>query len=119
MSFMSQSLCEVQSARPTLTLTTVCIGYFMVVLDTTIVDVALPAVQNNLGANITELQWIVDSYVLVFASLLLTAGSLGDRFGAKQVFLVGTALFAAASGLCGAAPTVAILIASRAMQGIG
>ncbi|MBV9231183.1 MAG: DHA2 family efflux MFS transporter permease subunit, partial [Chloroflexi bacterium] len=121
---MAHTLRETQMAQATkrtqtLTLITVCIGYFIVVLDTTIVNVALPAIQSHLGASLSELQWIVDSYVLAFASLLLTAGALGDRFGARQVFLLGVALFAAASSLCGEAPTIVILIAARVIQGIG
>lgn len=121
---MAQSLRETQMVQATkriqmLTLISVCVGYFIVVLDATIVNVALPAIQSHLGASISELQWIVDSYVLVFACLLLTAGALGDRFGARQVFLVGVALFAVASSLCGVAPTIVILIAARVIQGIG
>lgn len=121
---MAHTFCETQTAQITkrtqaLTLIATCVGYFMVVLDTTIVNVALPAIQSNLGTSISELQWIIDGYVLVFASLLLIAGALGDRFGARQMFLIGVALFAAASILCGEAPTIVMLIAARAIQGIG
>ncbi|WP_165423687.1 MFS transporter [Ktedonosporobacter rubrisoli] len=121
---MAHTLTETQMAQATkktqaLTLVIVCVGYFMVVLDTTIVNVALPAIQSNLGASVSELQWIVDGYVLAFACLLLTAGALGDRFGARQVFLLGIALFTAASILCGEAPTIAIMIVARIIQGIG
>lgn len=99
--------------------TAICLGYFMVILDTTVVNVALPNIGQQLGATITELQWVVDGYSLVFASFLLTAGALGDRLGSKQVFLAALALFTIASALCGAAPTLWILQIVRVVQGVG
>ena len=75
-------------------------GFFMVVLDTTVVNVALPHIQSGLGAGLSQLQQVVDGYSLVFASLLLTAGSLGDRLGGKRIFLLGLAVFTFTSALC-------------------
>lgn len=106
-------------AVKTVALVAICLGYFMVILDTTIVNVALPNIQQELGATVTGLQWVVDGYNLVFASFLLTAGALGDRLGSKGVFLAGLALFTIASALCGAAPTLGILQTARVIQGGG
>ncbi len=103
----------------TLVLVTICIGYFMTILDTTVVTVALPNIQTHLGASVTGLQWIVDGYALVFASLLLTAGSLGDRLGSRRIFLAGLILFTVASALCGAAPNLPTLESARVLQGMG
>ena len=97
----------------------ICLGYFMVILDTTIVNVALLNMQHELGATVIGLQWIVDGYTLVFASLLLTAGALGDRLGSKRIFLVGLLLFTSASALCGMAPTLIVLEIMRVVQGVG
>lgn len=103
----------------TLALLAICLGYFMTILDTTVVNVALPAIRDQLGANVAGLQWIVDGYALVFAGLLLTAGALGDRLGNRAIFLAGLVLFTLASALCGAAPALWALQATRAAQGIG
>jgi MFS transporter, DHA2 family, methylenomycin A resistance protein len=100
-------------------LVTICLGYFMVILDTTVVNVALPSIEKQLGATVAGLQWVVDGYALVFASLLLTAGALGDRLGSKRVFLAGLVLFTVTSALCGAAPTLGALVAFRVAQGVG
>lgn len=102
-----------------LTLLAAGLGYFMVILDTTIVNMALPTIHQALGASISGLQWITDGYILIFACLLLMAGSLSDRFGSKRVFTVGLAVFTLASMLCGIAPTLAILLLARVLQGIG
>jgi DHA2 family methylenomycin A resistance protein-like MFS transporter len=102
-----------------LTLGACCFGLFMVMLDNTIVNVALPSIQRELGASVTGLQLVVDAYILVFASLLLTAGALGDRFGRKRVFLVGLVVFTVASALCGLSSNEQTLIAARALQAIG
>lgn len=107
------------SSKTAVTLTVICLGYFMTILDVTAVNVALPALQHALGASIADLQWVLDGYALVFASLLLTFGSLGDRRGSKGVFLTGVAVFTLASAGCGIAPTVAVLQAARVVQGIG
>ncbi|RQV40430.1 MFS transporter [Burkholderia cenocepacia] len=111
-------------SRPTareqrLTLALVAIGMFMAVLDSTIVNVALPAMRTSLGATVAELAWIVDAYTLSFAALILAGGALSDRFGAKRVYLAGLALFVGASAACGVASSVALLVAARFAQGMG
>jgi MFS transporter, DHA2 family, methylenomycin A resistance protein len=104
---------------PVVALAAICTGYFMTILDVTVVNVALPSIQTHLGAGLSGLQWIVDGYALVFASLLLTGGALGDRLGGKRVFLVGLVVFTLASALCGSAPNLAALQIARVVQGIG
>ena len=94
-------------------------GFALVQLDVTIVNVALPRIGESLQTGIAGLQWVVDAYALVFAALLLTAGFLGDRFGARKVYLGGLALFALASLACGVAPGAEWLIAGRILQGVG
>lgn len=96
----------------------VCVGIFMVYLDGTIVTVALPAIADDLGGNLTDLQWVLNAYILVFACLLLTAGALGDVLGKRPVFLAGLAGFTVASAACAVAPTVELLLAARAAQGL-
>jgi DHA2 family methylenomycin A resistance protein-like MFS transporter len=95
------------------------VGYFMVILDTTVVNVALPALGRDLHAGVSGLQWVVDGYTLILAGFLLSAGALGDRLGAKRVFQAGMALFAVASAACGLAPDVSVLIVARMVQGLG
>jgi DHA2 family methylenomycin A resistance protein-like MFS transporter len=92
-------------------------GFMVVQLDVTIVNVALPAMSRDLGGGTAGLQWVVDAYTLSFAVLLLSAGVLGDLFGARRVYLAGFGLFAAASVACGLAPNAGGLIAARAVQG--
>src|SRR5437667_4887968 len=96
-----------------------CLGYFMTILDVTIVNVALVDIKEHLSANVTGLRLIVDGYALVFASLLLTGGALGDRRGSRTIFLVGFALFTLASTLCSLAPSLLVLQIARAFQGLG
>jgi MFS transporter, DHA2 family, methylenomycin A resistance protein len=105
-----------QTMMPLLAL---CLGYFMTILDVTIVNVALVDIKEHLVANVTGLQWIVDGYALVFASFLLTGGALGDRRGSRTIFLVGFALFTLASTLCSLAPSLLVLQIARAFQGLG
>ena len=95
------------------------LGYFVVMLDTTIVNVALPRIGADLGAQVTELQWVADAYTIVFAALLLGAGSACDRMGARRVYVAGLLLFAALSAGCALAPSIGVLIAARAVQGVG
>ncbi len=95
------------------------LGSTMAFLDGTVVNVALPVIQRKLGAPLARVQWVVEAYLLLLSALLLVGGSLGDRFGRKRVFAAGTAIFAAASAACGAAPSIGTLIAARAIQGIG
>ncbi len=94
-------------------------GFFMVVLDVTVVTVAVPTLGTDLHAGPSALQWVVDGYTLVFACLMLPCGGLGDRFGHRRAFLTGLAVFTAASAACGAAPTAGVLIAARLAQGAG
>jgi MFS transporter, DHA2 family, methylenomycin A resistance protein len=105
--------------RRHLPLLAICLGYFMVIVDATIVNVALPSVRRDLGGGVSGLQWVVDAYTIVFAGLLLTAGSLGDRLGARRVLDAGLVVFTAASVACAAAPSVAVLVGARAAQGVG
>jgi EmrB/QacA subfamily drug resistance transporter len=95
------------------------LGSGMVLLDGTVVNVALRTVGADLGASLAELQWVTNGYLLSLASLILLGGALGDRFGRRRVFLVGTGWFALASLLCGLAPTPTVLVAARVLQGIG
>ncbi|KHK99039.1 MFS transporter [Microbacterium mangrovi] len=92
--------------------------FFVITLDAVIVNVALPRIQTELGGGISGIQWVVDGYTLMFAALLLSSGSLTDRFGARQVLAGGTALFVVASVACGLAPTLQVLIAARIAQGV-
>ncbi|HEX4633631.1 MAG TPA: MFS transporter [Gemmatimonadales bacterium] len=100
-------------------LVAVCLGYFMAVLDSTVVNVALPDMAHSLGTGISGMQWVVDGYALLFASLLLPAGALGDRWGNRGTFALGLALFTVSSVLCGIAPSLSSLIVFRGIQGIG
>lgn len=100
-------------------LTAICFGFFMVILDTSVVNVALPAMQRDLHGSLEGLQWVINGYTLIFASLLLSAGTLGDRLGHKRTFLTGYVLFTGASLLCSLAPSLNILIAARVLQGVG
>ena len=91
----------------------------MAFIDGTVVNVALPALQNNLNATVTDVQWVIEAYTLFLAALLLLGGSLGDHFGRKKIYAIGVALFALASVWCGLAPNINQLIIARAVQGIG
>jgi EmrB/QacA subfamily drug resistance transporter len=95
------------------------IGSSMAFLDGTVVNVALPVMQRELGLSVDDAQWVVEAYALLLASLVLVGGALGDRYGRKRVFLAGIALFSVASAACGAAPTALSLIVARAVQGVG
>lgn len=101
------------------TLLATVLGSALVFLDGTVVGIALPAIAEDLGATSAGLQWTVNGYALTLAALLLLGGSLGDRFGRRRVFLIGTVAFAAASVLCALAPTTGLLVAARALQGVG
>src|SRR2546430_4220952 len=91
----------------------------MAFIDGTVVNVALPALQTNLKATATEVQWVIESYALFLAALLLVGGALGDHYGRRRIFCIGVALFALASVWCGLAPDLKQLIGARALQGIG
>jgi len=102
-----------------LTLGAMCFALFMAMLDNTVVNVALPSISADLGSGISGLQWIVDAYTLVFATLILTGGTLGDILGRKRCFLAGLLVFTAGSLLCALAPSLSALVAGRAVQGLG
>jgi MFS transporter, DHA2 family, methylenomycin A resistance protein len=95
------------------------LGYGVVQLDVTIVNTALSSIGTALGGGVAELQWVVNTYTIAFAAFILTAGALGDRIGAKRVFIAGFAIFIAASVVCALSPTAQVLIAGRAVQGFG
>ena len=101
------------------TLIAVSVATFMLLLDITVVNVALPSIRDDLGASFTDLQWVVDAYALTLAALVLTAGSLADRLGRRRVFAAGLTIFSGASLLCALAPDPTFLNLARAVQGIG
>jgi MFS transporter, DHA2 family, methylenomycin A resistance protein len=103
----------------TIGLIAVCLGFFVIQLDVTIVNVALPAIQHAIGGSLGGLQWVIDAYTLALASVMLTAGSEADRTGARRVFTAGLTVFAVGSAACAAAPALGVLIAARAVQGLG
>jgi MFS transporter, DHA2 family, methylenomycin A resistance protein len=102
-----------------LTLTATSLGFGVVQLDVSVVNVAIKPIGTALGGNVSTLQWVVNAYTLGFAALILSAGAFGDRVGAKRVLIGGFALFTLASAACGLAPSIGVLIAARAIQGIG
>ncbi len=104
---------------PWLVLSVLCLGFFMILLDTTIVNIAIPAISDKLHASLSDILWILNSYVLVYAVLLITAGRLGDLYGPKQLFLVGLVIFTLASAACGFAQNPTQLIIFRVVQGLG
>jgi EmrB/QacA subfamily drug resistance transporter len=110
---------ELSSQRKTLVLTICCMSLFIVGLDNTIVNLALPSIQHELGSSLSSLQWTIDAYALVLASLLMLSGSVADRLGRKRVFQLGLVLFSAGSLLCSIAPNTGSLIAFRMVQAIG
>jgi EmrB/QacA subfamily drug resistance transporter len=101
------------------TLIAVSVATFMLLLDITVVNVALPSIREDLGASFTDLQWVVDAYALTLAALVLTAGSLADRLGRRRVFVAGLTIFTGASLLCALAPDPTFLNLARAVQGVG
>jgi len=105
--------------RRWLALAVVCLAQLMAVLDTTIVNVALPAIQRSLGFSQGNLTWVIDAFLIAFGSFLLLAGRAGDLIGRKRVFLLGVAVFTTASALCGFAPDQWMLVAARFVQGFG
>ncbi|MFJ3250811.1 MFS transporter [Streptomyces sp. NPDC086782] len=97
----------------------VCTGYFMVILDVTVINVAVPVIGRELSASLTGIQWITDGYTLVFAGLLLTGGALGDRLGNRRVFCSGVAVFTLSSAACALAPNAPFLVVARLVEGLG
>jgi EmrB/QacA subfamily drug resistance transporter len=106
-------------ARKWWTLLAACVATFMLLLDITVVNVALPQIERDLGATFTDVQWVIDAYTLTLAAFVLTSGSLGDRLGRRRVFAVGVVIFTLASLTCGFAVSPAMLNISRAAQGVG
>ena len=102
-----------------LALILLCLGDLMIVLDVTIVGVALPSIKEDLGFSDASLAWVVNAYLLTFGGFLLLGGRLGDLFGHRRLFLIGIALFTSASLVCGLAGSQEFLVAARAVQGIG
>ena len=116
---MSTTDISVSSARGRWIVAATVLGSALAMLDATVVNIALPAIGRDLGSGVTGLQWTLSGYTLTLASLILLGGSLGDRLGRRRVFVWGTVWFAAASVLCGLAPSIEVLIAARLLQGVG
>src|SRR3954468_15583332 len=116
---MTHSLSLTDERRRWLALVVVCLAQLMIVLDTTIVNVALPSIQRELDFSQADLTWVVNAFLVTFGSFLLLAGRLGDLLGRKRVFLAGVVLFTIASMLCGLASSQGTLIGARFLQGIG
>src|SRR5947199_2720463 len=118
-----QALRIAQPAQPTgsrwLSLMVLCAGFLMIVVDMTIVNVALPSIRRDLGFSQSGLAWVVNAYLIAYGGLMLLAGRLGDLLGRKRVFLSGLALFTVASLLCGSSVSQPMLVAARFAQGIG
>src|SRR5947209_1996687 len=101
-----------------LTLAAMSLGYGVVQLDVTIVNTALSSIGDSLGGGVAELQWVMSAYTIAFAAFILTAGALGDRVGAKRVFMAGFALFIVASLACALSPNALVLVSARLVQGL-
>ncbi|MEU5186770.1 MFS transporter [Streptomyces klenkii] len=114
---MSQS--EPSTAKRKLSLLAACLGFVVVILDVSVVNVATDALSKDFGGSLSGLEWVINGYTLTFAAFLLSTGSLGDRFDPKRIYQVGFALFAVASFACGASTTLVALIVSRVVQGLG
>lgn len=105
--------------RATTGFAAICLGYFAIILDGSVLNVAVPAIRHDFHGSIAGVQWVLNAYTLTLAGLLLTAGALGDRSGLRRMFLFGMAVFTAASAACAAAPSILVLIAARIVQGVG
>ncbi len=115
---MNQTKTEM-TANPWLVLLVLCLGFFMILLDTTIVNIAIPSMIDALGASLDQILWVLNAYILVYAVLLITAGRLGDMFGQRNMFALGLTIFTLASAACGLAQTTDQLTIARVVQGIG
>src|SRR4051812_27562470 len=116
---MTSSTAAVPTASRWIALVVLCVGMLMIVLDATIVNVALPSIQEDLGFSQSSLAWVVNAYLITFGGLLLLAGRLGDIISRRDVFLTGLMVFTLASLLCGAAQSQELLVGARFLQGIG
>ena len=105
--------------RPTVGFAALCLGYFAIILDGSVLNVAVPTIRAGFNGSLAGAQWVLNAYTLTLAGLLLTAGALGDRIGLRRMFLVGASVFTAASAACAVAPSILALIAARVIQGIG
>jgi DHA2 family methylenomycin A resistance protein-like MFS transporter len=112
-------LTQGERTRRGIVLVVMCAGMFLILLDVTIVNVALPSIGTGLGAGVSDLQWVVDAYGVAIAALLIAGGAVGDRRGHRGVVVAGLAVFGCASLACGLAPGVAVLVAARVVQGVG
>jgi len=110
---------QARTTNPWLVLLVLTTGFFMIMLDTTIVNVAIPAISTGLNTTFDQILWVLNAYVLVYAVLLITAGRLGDLYGQRSLFAIGLAVFTVASALCGVAQNAGELIAARVLQGVG
>src|SRR5687767_8208974 len=110
---------SIEGQKRWLALYVLCLGDVMIVLDSTVVNVALPSIRDDLGFTETSLAWVVNAYLLTFGGFLLLGGRLGDLYGHRKLFIIGTILFAAASLACGVAGSQEMLVAARALQGVG
>lgn len=115
----ARRMSQINPTRQALAFIAVCFGFFMVVVDAGIVNVAIPAIGRTFGNSLNNLEWVINSYTLVLASFLLTAGAIGDHLGAKRLYVFGLAIFTAASFWCSASTTVTLLVAARVLQGLG
>src|ERR1700681_918601 len=109
----------VNRGRPAICLLLTSVAFFMVALDALVVVTALPAIHRSVGGSLATLEWAVNAYGLTFAAGIITAAALGDRLGRRRVYVVGLVLFTVASAACALAPSAGMLIAARAVQGIG
>ena len=108
-----------EATNPWLVLVVLVTGFFMIMLDTTIVNVAIPAMSAGLHTTLDQILWVLNAYILTYAVLLITAGRLGDLYGQRNLFAIGLAIFTVASALCGLAQDANQLIAARVLQGVG
>src|SRR6185312_14772480 len=108
-----------ERTRPRLVLIATSLGVLFAQIDTSVVNLALKSIGSDLHAGVSEMQWVIDAYNLVYASLLLTAGTLGDLYGRRRVFALGVLLFSAGTLACALAPNAATLIAGRLVSGLG
>src|SRR5207247_9972694 len=107
----------VRSTHRWIALVVLCVGVLMIILDATVVNVALPSIQSDLGFSQSNLAWVVNAYLIAFGGLLLLAGRLGDLVGRRRIFLIGLTVFTVASLVCGLAQSRGVLIAARFVQG--
>ena len=105
--------------NPVVTIVVACLATVMLMLDISVINTALSKIAHGLDTGLSGLQWVVDAYTIPLAATVLTAGAIADRFGRRKLFLLGLAIFTASSALCGAASGIEMLVAARAVQGLG